>query len=235
VDPRIPWAAGGFCGTAADLASWNAALHAREGGTLLNRAVYREMVRPATIRGGRRTRYGLGVSLAELAGRRAVQHSGDITGFTSFTAYLPDDSMHVSVLLNTQGPVRPEAIAARVVQAAFGPVRQAPVPSVMMSTLSALAGRYGSDVRVTVLSPADDAARGAPCLELVRGPLAPAQLHFVGHGAEGWTFTDGRARYSFEPPDGTVSNASPAVWADLGVALVRWERRGGVPAVEPPR
>ena len=35
-----------------------------------------------------------------------------------------------------------------------------------------------------------------------------------------WTFTDGRARYAFEPG----AAASPAVWADMGVALVRWER-----------
>jgi hypothetical protein len=70
---------------------------------------------------------------------------------------------------------------------------------------------------------------GAPALRLLRGPLPPALLRYAGRGpdARGWTFTDGRARYTFEPPaEGGPGATSPAMWADLGVALVRWERAG---------
>ncbi len=215
VSPYAPWAAGGFCGTAADLGAWNAGVHAARGGRVLTRASHAELTRPGTIAGGRRTRYGLGVSLVEVAGRRAYQHGGDIAGFTTFTAYLPDDSLSVTVLINTQGPTRPDVVAATVVRAALGVAAAAPAPP---RDLAPFAGRFGGDVVFSVVA---DAA-GAPALRLARGPLPPVVLRFAGRDADGFTFTDGRARYTFDPP--AVGAASPALWADLGVALVRWER-----------
>jgi D-alanyl-D-alanine carboxypeptidase len=44
ISPHLPYAAGGFCGTAEDLTAWNAALHARRGGRMLAHALYAEMV-----------------------------------------------------------------------------------------------------------------------------------------------------------------------------------------------
>jgi hypothetical protein len=177
------------------------------------------MTRPGTVAGGRRTRYGLGLQLGELAGRRAWSHGGDIDGFTTFTAYLPDDSLSVTVLVNTQGPTRPDAVAAAVADAALGPRaepnREPPAPP-RAAELAALAGAYGGDV---VFAPAVDAA-GHPTLRITRGPLPPTLLRPAGRGAEGWTFTDGRSHYTFEADAGQ----GRAVWADLGVALVRWER-----------
>jgi CubicO group peptidase (beta-lactamase class C family) len=216
ISPHVPYAAGGFCGTAGDLAAWNAALHARRGGPVLRPARYADMVNPGTIAGGRRTRYGLGLALSEVAGRPAVHHGGDIEGFTTFTAYLPDDSLNVTVLINTQGPTRPDAVAAAVVEAALGPPRQ-PAPRPAPSDLTIFAGRYDTDVMVSPIG------EGAVALRLTRGPLPPAELRYAGRNGSGWTFTDGRARYTFEPPPPGASG-SPAVWADLIVSLVRWER-----------
>jgi hypothetical protein len=65
---------------------------------------------------------------------------------------------------------------------------------------------------------------GTEALRLTRGPLPPVLLRFVGRSPDGWVFTDGRARYTFASGRAGGSAPSPAVWADLGVSLVRWER-----------
>lgn len=221
ISPRVPWAAGGFCGTAGDLTTWNLAVHAARGGRVLSAASYAAMTRPATVTGDRRTRYGLGLQLDDVAGRRAVAHGGDIDGYTTYTAYLPDDSLSVTVLVNTQGPTRPDAVAATLVNAALGPAPRARTSAAAspLPALAPFAGHYGDDVTVEVAD-----ADGAPVLRLARGPLPPVLLRYDGRGAEGWTFTDGRARYTFERPGRRDTTASPAMWADLGVALVRWVR-----------
>ena len=217
ISPRVPWSAGGFCGTAGDLTTWNRNVHGRRGGAVLSAASYAAMTTPATLSGGRRTRYGLGIQLDDVAGRRAVGHGGDIDGFTTYTAYLPDDSLSVTVLVNTQGPTRPDAVAATLVRAALGaaPTERSTAPA---PSLGPFAGHYADDVTVEVTDGT------APTLRLTRGPLAPVLLRYVARGTDGWTFTDGRARYTFERAVGRDSAASPAVWADLGVALVRWKR-----------
>jgi CubicO group peptidase (beta-lactamase class C family) len=211
ISPHVPYAAGGFCGTAADLTAWNAALH---GGRVLSRAALAEMTRPGVVRGGRPTRYGLGLGLSDVAGRRAFHHGGDIHGFTTFTAYLPDDSLSVTVLINTQGPTRPDLVAAALVDALLG-ARPARTPSPPPS-LRPFVGRYGDDVEITI---AADGA-GAPALRMARGPMPPVLLRPESHDDGAWTFTDGRSRYTFEPG----AQGSPAMWADMGPAVVRWER-----------
>jgi hypothetical protein len=168
------------------------------------------------VAGGRRTRYGLGVALSDLAGQPAVHHGGDIDGFTTFTAYLPDDSLNITVLINTQGPTRPDAVAVAVVEAALGPHRQRPAGQ-GPGDLTMFAGRYDDDVTVSSVG------KGNSSLRLTRGPLPPAELRYAGRSGSGWTFTDGRARYTFEPPASGASRSS-VLWADLVVSLVRWER-----------
>jgi hypothetical protein len=183
---------------------------------VLSTALYEQMIRPATLANGRAARYGLGVALSDVAGRPAVHHGGDIDGFTTFTVYLPVDSLSITVLLNTQGPTRPDVIAAAVVEAALGSERR-PAVGPGPRDLTVFAGRYGGDV---VVAPIDDRSGR---LRFTRGPLPPAELHYAGRDGSGWIFTDGRARYTFEPPPPGASS-SPAIWADLVVSLVRWER-----------
>jgi CubicO group peptidase (beta-lactamase class C family) len=220
VSPHEPWAAGGFCGTAGDLAAWNAALHEAAGGRVLAPAAYAEMVRPAAVRGGRVGRYGLGLMLGDVAGRRAYSHAGDIDGFTTFTAYLPDDSLNVTVLVNTQGPTRADAVAAAVVAAALGPrPAAAPAPAPTAAEVAALAGVYANgDAEITPA--ADDAGRAAVRFRF--GPTPPVLLRAAGRERGGWVFADARVRLAFEaPPPGAAPGArSPAVWADLGAALL---------------
>ena len=199
---QVPFAAGGLCSTALDLVAWSQALY---GGRILGPAALAEMLRPGTLPGGLQTRYGLGMALGTMAGHRAYHHGGDIDGFTSYLAYFPDDSLTVTVLLNTQGPVRPDPLVTRIAEAVLGPERlDSPSPS----DLSRFTGRYGQDVEVR--------ANGST-ITLLRGPLPPVELRYAG----GNTFTDGRARYTFQPAQGRAT----AVWADLVWAFVRWDRR----------
>lgn len=216
ISPHVPYAAGGFCGTAGDLAVWNAGLHAVRGGRVLPAELYQAMQQPARIRGGRTTRYGLGLALTRIGGRRALSHGGDIDGFTTFTAWLPEDSLNVVVLINTQGPIRPDAVTLAVVEAASGR-RALTTPTGPPGSPAAFEGKYASDVVVIAVDPEGRSLR------LERGPLPAADLRFDGRDDHGWRYTDGRAIYTFEPP-GPGESRSPAVWADLGVSFVRWTR-----------
>ena len=202
---RIPFAAGALCSTALDLVAWSRALH---GGRIVGPAAYAEMTRAPVLAGGRRTRYGLGLATGALAGRRAYHHGGDIQGFTSYLVHFPDDSLTVSVLMNTQGPARPDALAERIAEAVLG-ARLAVASAATPGGLSRFVGEYGDDVKVSATE------RG---LRLVRGPMPPVDLRPAG----GTTFTDGRSLYTFEPRDG----AATAIWADVTWAVVRWERKG---------
>ena len=204
INLQIPFAAGGLCSTALDLVSWTRAVF---GGRLLAPAMLDEMVRPTALGDGHVTRYGLGVGVGTIAGHRAYHHGGDIDGFTSYLAWFPADSLSIAVLINTQGPVRPDPLLAQIAEAVLGPDRAPSEPP--PDDLARFAGRYGGDVVVT-------ASDGA--LTLVRGPLPPVKLRYAG----GTTFTDGRARYTFEPGNGPPAR----VWADLVWAFVRWDRDG---------
>jgi hypothetical protein len=96
------------------------------------------MTRPSTLRDGTTLRYGLGLALNAIAGRRAISHGGDIPGFATFNAYLPADDAHVVVLINSQGPVRPDALAEEIVAGVLG--RGAEPHAVALAPGSA--GRY---------------------------------------------------------------------------------------------
>jgi CubicO group peptidase (beta-lactamase class C family) len=207
---RIPYAAGGICSTAEDLAAWNRAL---QDGRILRPASLAEMATPAALKSGRRTRYGMGLAVGTLAGHPARHHGGDIQGFTSYSAYFPGDSLSVVVLLNTQGPARPDAFAERI---AAGLLRPAATPTAgagagetaPAADLASFAGEYGGGVKVT--------AR-AGGLHVAGSPQGDADLRFV----EGTTFTDGRSRFTFE----RGADGQMALWADLTWAVVRWDRQ----------
>lgn len=204
VSLRIPFSAGGICSTAKDLASWNRALY---GGRIVSPAMLSEMVSAGVLDDGRRTRYGLGIAVGELGGHLAYHHGGDIQGFSSYLAYFPQDSLSVAVLVNTQGPVRPDALLERIARVVLGPGRAVP-PTAGPPDLVALTGEFGDGVLVDL---------GPDGLRLSGGPRGAADLHFVG----GTTFSDGQSLYTFErEEDGGLS-----LWADLTWALVRWERR----------
>ena len=112
-----PYSAGSLCSTASDLSAWLAALH---GGRILNADSYRAMITPTSLADGTKTRYGFGVGVADLGGRRAIFHGGGINGFLSEAEYFPDSGLSIVVLLNTAGPAGPSDLAREIADTVLG-------------------------------------------------------------------------------------------------------------------
>jgi CubicO group peptidase (beta-lactamase class C family) len=93
-----PFASGGVCSTAGDMARWNIALHT---GQILSRASYQLMVTPQGAASALRYGFGLFVE-PSLAGTPAFVHNGGIPGFQASNAWLPADSLSVTVLANAE-------------------------------------------------------------------------------------------------------------------------------------
>ena len=138
LDQRWPYAAGSLCSTAWDLVAWNQALH---GGRILSPASYREITTPGTLNDGTRLRYAKGLMIDSLNGRRAIFHGGDINGFATDLEYFPDDSLTIAVLVNTEGPIRPDAIARSIANVIYGSTAP-PIAVAFPGSLSDFVGEY---------------------------------------------------------------------------------------------
>jgi hypothetical protein len=89
------FAAGALCSTVGDLAAWNRALAT---GRVVGPASWTRMTTPE---GAARSKgYGYGLIVASFAAHRIVAHGGEFAGFRTSNAYLPDDSLSVTVLTN---------------------------------------------------------------------------------------------------------------------------------------
>jgi D-alanyl-D-alanine carboxypeptidase len=95
--PGWMFAAGELAMTAEDLAKWDVSLINR---SVLKEASYREMETEVVLNNGVGTRYGLGMAVTSLSGRRVLEHSGEVSGFTAENIVLPDDGFAVVVLTN---------------------------------------------------------------------------------------------------------------------------------------
>ena len=92
------YAAGELSMTAEDLAKWDIA---RINRTLIPADDWAEQEKPVKLNDGSNTGYGLGVSVGERNGHKAVTHTGEAVGFLSSNAVYPDDKAAVVVLTNS--------------------------------------------------------------------------------------------------------------------------------------
>ena len=165
-----PYSAGSLCSTATDLSAWLAALH---GGRILSADSYRAMITPTSLADGTKTRYGFGVGVAELGGRRAIFHGGGINGFLSEAEYFPDSGLSIVVLLNTAGLVGPGDLAREIADTVLG---KQPEQSVSFKgDLTAYAGTFegvGRGRPTTITITAD---RATLTMKGNGPPSAPAQ------------------------------------------------------------
>ena len=95
-----PYAAGGMCATAADVAAFERALGE---GRLIDRAALEEMRAPTRLSDGGAVDYGLGTRLGEVEGRRVIGHTGSSGGYRNAFHYYPGDDLTVVVLTNSGG------------------------------------------------------------------------------------------------------------------------------------
>ena len=200
IDHTWPFAAGSLCSTTGDLLAWTRALHS---GRILGPDAYREIVTPGALNDGTRLRYAKGLSLDEIAGHRAISHGGGIFGFTSFLAWLPDDSLTVVALFNSAGPAGPDALVDSIVTLVVG--RREPQAVPYTGDLAELAGAYKGIGRGQADSVTIAVTNGA--LTIRRGAEAAEPLIHLGNGV----FARRSARYTFLRRDGKVTS----VRADL--------------------
>ena len=112
----LPYAAGALCSTVLDLITWQRALWSDR---LLQPGGYNTMSTPGQLTNGNRTVYGFGLGIGSLEGHRVVQHSGGINGFASALVTLPDDTLIIAVLTNSED-ANATRVAQRIARAALG-------------------------------------------------------------------------------------------------------------------
>jgi CubicO group peptidase (beta-lactamase class C family) len=92
-DMTVPHASGAMYSTTHDLWRWAEALFG-ENPKLLTAASRAKLLTPA------HDNYALGVRVAEFQGRKLIEHGGNISGFSSYLRYYPQQGLTVVVLAN---------------------------------------------------------------------------------------------------------------------------------------
>ena len=153
IDTHAMSAATGFTSTAEDLVRYIAA-HRMGDDRLLTDASKRQQQRVAwqsTPSKPESARYGLGMVVDEVAGRRAIGHSGGFPGYITYTLLLVDDGIALSVLTNAvDGPAAQLALGvAKLLDGALGqparvPLAAAQEPGVAGTSTTRFEGRFAN-------------------------------------------------------------------------------------------
>jgi hypothetical protein len=101
---------------AEDLAKWDISLIQQ---TVLTPASYRQMEAEVVLKNGLGTRYGLGVGVRQEMGQRAIEHGGEVSGFTAANLVFPDARVAVVVLTNQDSVDASGEIARKVTALLF--------------------------------------------------------------------------------------------------------------------
>ena len=199
--------AGGFCGTATDLARWTRALAT---GRVVSPHSYAQMIARAPLAGGRSADYGFGLALVEPDHVRRIGHGGFGGGFGAQAAYYPDADFIIVVMANRF--LFPERIERRVIRHLLS----LPSPSQDRRPLSAderraFAGRYdvgvhgwhprveergdqlwfvlpGPPIAFPLIRVDDDVLAGADDMDGYRLEFSPdrSELRLLGMGLMTW-------------------------------------------------
>ena len=104
-------AAGELAMTVEDLAKWNLAVIQQ---AILSPASHRALATEILLANGAGTRYGLGIGVQLVQGRRELRHSGEVSGFVAANLVMPDDKLAVAVLTNQDASSAADKIANQV-------------------------------------------------------------------------------------------------------------------------
>jgi D-alanyl-D-alanine carboxypeptidase len=110
------FAAGELAMPVADLAKWDIAMINQR---LLKPASYQEMQKDVLLKNGTATAYGLGITVRNQAGRRMLEHSGEVSGFTAENIVFPEDRDAIIVLTNQDAANASSQIARRIAPLLF--------------------------------------------------------------------------------------------------------------------
>jgi D-alanyl-D-alanine carboxypeptidase len=148
IDAAVPDAAGALVSTADDLLHWMRAL---THGRAIDGASYQRMVTASGVppAAPTRDRYGFGVYVWQIRGATVIGHTGQIPGFASVVAYLPEQDVTIVVLANDDN-FDARLMGRRLAAIAMGSPFPAVVPATASAeTLQALAGVYRIDETTT--------------------------------------------------------------------------------------
>ncbi len=138
-----PFSAGSLCSIAGDIVTWLKALH---GGKVLLPKSYAEMTTQSKLNDGTPLRYGMGISVgSDVRGLKYIGHGGGIAGFVSEASWYPDAQLAVVVLMNSNGPVSPGALASELAGEILPVTRPNVVPFV--GDAASLVGKYSGPSR----------------------------------------------------------------------------------------
>ncbi len=213
--PEMAHGAGALCGTVGDLVAWSRLLH---GGKVLSPESYRTMTTVGQLNDGTPLRYAMGLVRGEVAGRPALYHTGGIAGFTTWLAYLPDDSVHIAMTVSMiAGSERPSLAGIKIVERVLGarPVTAAPMSEALPGMI---VGSYGSMPRAATVAESN----GALTLTMTGG--TPLALTYRGaiDGAEQFLAADGAiVRFERSTNTGTITR----VHVDGGTSHLVLDRR----------
>jgi CubicO group peptidase (beta-lactamase class C family) len=114
--PGWLFAAGELAMTASDLARWDIGVLDQK---LMKPASYLTMGSETLLRTGQSTRYGLGVRVVSDQGHRALEHGGEVSGFTAENVIYPDDRAAIAVLTNQDAVGAATELGRRIVPIIF--------------------------------------------------------------------------------------------------------------------
>ncbi len=146
----VPSSAGGLVSTAEDLNRWMRALNQ---GDFVSTGDFQLMTTPVVPAGGpSASPYGFGFYVWSIRGAKMVGHTGQINGFATMLAYLPDEDATIVVLANNDGfdaQTLGRRLAAIVLGQPYDTVR---ADAGRSSEMTAFVGSYGDDqARVFVM------------------------------------------------------------------------------------
>lgn len=153
IDMSIPQGAGGLYSTVEDLAKWNQWLYGpNTDQTVLSQAAISTLTTPViqweASQYGADAFYGYGLVLDSHLGRQRINHGGGISGFSSYLAYYPEETLTVAVLSNfenaSSGP-----LAVDLAAIVFGEPYEIPKPPEIAAINPAVYARYVGAYQLT--------------------------------------------------------------------------------------
>lgn len=121
--PGWLYAAGELAMSARDLATWDIA---RLNRTVMPADDWTAQETPVTLNDGGATGYGLGVSIGDHAGRKAIEHGGEAVGFLSENIVYPSEKAAIVVLTNSWFGDATDRIANGIAATILPPAPTAP-------------------------------------------------------------------------------------------------------------
>ncbi len=103
--------------TAVGLVRW---AHALASGGVVSPSSYAAMTTPVRLNDGRQWFYGMGLVLNTFEGHRMIEHTGNVSGFTSVLTHYPDDDLTIAVMTNLGYTLAASAIKQKLSRRLLG-------------------------------------------------------------------------------------------------------------------